>query len=156
MRQKFNNTRAGFTLVEIMIVVAIIALLAAIAVPNFIRARKRSQATRILNELRILNEAVDLYAIEHNKTTGNPFGWPDLQPYVKQGTPLYNQMFPTGINPGGNPLDVLGNTYRNATAKIDAPPAGCANISVNPKTASALADVAPDDFWSSYGIAPTP
>ena len=43
MLQKLNKNRGGFTLVEIMIVVAIIALLAAIAVPNFLRARKRSQ-----------------------------------------------------------------------------------------------------------------
>ena len=60
----------GFTLVEIMIVVAIIALLASIAVPNFLRARKRSQATRILEDLRILDSAGDQYAIETNKITG--------------------------------------------------------------------------------------
>ena len=59
----------GFTLVEIMIVVAIIALLAAIAVPGFMRARKRSQASRILNDLRIIDSAVDQYAIENNKKT---------------------------------------------------------------------------------------
>ena len=51
MLNKINKRRGGFTLVEIMIVVAIIALLAAIAVPGFLRARKRSQASRILNDL---------------------------------------------------------------------------------------------------------
>jgi prepilin-type N-terminal cleavage/methylation domain-containing protein len=51
MIQKLQSRKGGFTLVEIMIVVAIIALLAAIAVPNFLRARKRSQATRVLEEL---------------------------------------------------------------------------------------------------------
>ena len=60
--------RAGFTLVEIMIVVAIIALLAAIAVPGFLRARKRSQATKILNDLRMIDGAVDQYAIETAKS----------------------------------------------------------------------------------------
>src|SRR5206468_6573658 len=48
MLNAINKRRGGFTLVEIMIVVAIIALLAAIAVPGFLRARKRSQASRIL------------------------------------------------------------------------------------------------------------
>ena len=46
MLRKLNTKHAGFTLVEIRIVVAIIALLAAIAVPNFLRSRKRSQATQ--------------------------------------------------------------------------------------------------------------
>ena len=48
MLNKLNKRRGGFTLVEIMIVVAIIALLAAIAVPGFLRARKRSQASESL------------------------------------------------------------------------------------------------------------
>ena len=57
---------SGFTLVEIMIVVAIIALLAAIAVPAFARARKRAQNARFINALRIGSDAADLYAIENN------------------------------------------------------------------------------------------
>ena len=64
MLKKLTTKRAGFTLVEIMIVVAIIALLAAIAVPGFLRARKRSQASKILNDLRMIDSAVDQYAIE--------------------------------------------------------------------------------------------
>ena len=66
MLRKLNSSRSGFTLVEIMIVVAIIALLAAIAVPNFLRARKRSQATAILEEMRLIDAAKDQYAIENN------------------------------------------------------------------------------------------
>src|SRR3979490_1108711 len=90
----------GFTLVEIMIVVAIIALLAAIAVPGFLRARKRSQATRILNDLRIIDSAVDQYAIETNRVTGNTVGITDWTAYLKSGTVLYNMG-----------KDLLGNTY---------------------------------------------
>ena len=82
MLRKLNTKRAGFTLVEIMIVVAIIALLAAIAVPNFLRSRKRSQATQVLEDLRILDSAVDQYAIENNKASGSPV-FADLQAYVK-------------------------------------------------------------------------
>jgi len=59
MLRKLHTRRGGFTLVEIMIVVAIIALLAAIAVPNFLRARKRSQATQVLEDLRLIDSAID-------------------------------------------------------------------------------------------------
>ena len=64
MKNITSKKTRGFTLVEIMIVVAIIALLASIAVPGFLRARKRSQASRILNDLRLIDSALDQYAIE--------------------------------------------------------------------------------------------
>src|SRR5438132_8603279 len=100
MLQKLNKNRGGFTLVEIMIVVAIIALLAAIAVPNVLRARKRSQATRVLEDLRMLDSAIDQYAIETNKQTGfNPV-LADLKNYIKTGVALYN-----------SGADIYGNTY---------------------------------------------
>src|SRR6266446_1718625 len=83
MLNKLNKKRGGFTLVEIMIVVAIIALLAAIAVPGFLRARKRSQASRVVNDLRMLDAAVDQYAIETNKTTGTVVGTNDWILYMK-------------------------------------------------------------------------
>jgi type II secretory pathway pseudopilin PulG len=52
---------------------------AAIAVPNFLRARKRSQATRVLEDLRMIDSAIDQYAIETNKVTGNPVVWNDIE-----------------------------------------------------------------------------
>ena len=58
MHTYINKVRA-FTLVEIMIVVAIIALLASLAVPSFLRARKRSQATSALEDLRLIDAAID-------------------------------------------------------------------------------------------------
>src|SRR5450432_3958092 len=100
MLQKLNKNRGGFTLVEIMIVVAIIALLAAIAVPNFLRARKRSQATRILDDLRMLDNAVDQYAIETGKTSGVNPTFADIQNWVKKDSVLYS----TGA-------DLFGNVY---------------------------------------------
>src|SRR5256712_8489371 len=100
----YRKDRKGFTLVEIMIVVAIIALLAAIAVPGFLRARKRSQATRILNDLRMIDSAVDQYAIETSRTTGFTVGVADWTNYVKKGSVLYN----TGQS-------LLGSSYGSQT-----------------------------------------
>src|SRR6188474_553381 len=101
MLNKFTSKRAGgFTLVEIMIVVAIIALLAAIAVPGFLRARKRSQASKILNDLRLIDAAVDQYAIENGKATGASVSKTDWTKYLKADTPLYAT---------GN--DLFGNDY---------------------------------------------
>src|SRR6201988_5373632 len=104
MLNAINKRRGGFTLVEIMIVVAIIALLAAIAVPGFLRARKRSQATRILNDLRMIDAAVDQYAIETGRKTGDVVATADWTSYLKSGTMLYNT---------GN--DLLGDPYGGQT-----------------------------------------
>src|ERR1700756_3629741 len=90
MSTKFSSKRAGFTLVEIMIVVAIIALLAAIAVPGFLRARKRAQASKILNDMRMIDAAVDQYAIETSKTSGATVDITDWTNYVKKDTTLYS------------------------------------------------------------------
>src|ERR1700759_1923784 len=82
---KTSSKRIGaFTLVEIMIVVAIIALLAAIAVPGFLRARKRSQASKILNDLRLIDSAVDQYGIETNKASGSAVAVSDWTNYLKK------------------------------------------------------------------------
>ena len=131
MFKYINKRRGGFTLVEIMIVVAIIALLAAIAVPGFLRARKRSQATRILNDLRMIDSAVDQYAIETNRVTGNPVAIKDWTAYLKSGTVLYN----TGA-------DLLGNAY--GAQIVDTLPKVPAN------SFAGLSDVAPAEFWSPY------
>ena len=134
MLQKLNKNRGGFTLVEIMIVVAIIALLAAIAVPNFLRARKRSQATRILEDLRVIDSAIDQYAIESNKAGGATVEWTDIQAYLKKGSVLYNS--------GGT--DLLTNAYNGGTFSVDGLP------KLNSTTFNKLSDVAPSDFWSPF------
>jgi prepilin-type N-terminal cleavage/methylation domain-containing protein len=107
----------AFTLVEIMIVVAIIATLAAIAVPGFLRARKRSQASRVLNDLRLIDNACDMYAIETNKKTDDPINVSDWTNYLKKGSNLYM----TG-------KDILGNAYGpQAVDDIPAVPAATKN-----------------------------
>src|ERR1700709_822041 len=89
MLTQHPSRRKGFTLVEIMIVVAIIALLAAIAVPGFLRARKRSQASRIINDLRLIDGAVDQYAIETNRKSSDPVLVKDWTNYLKKDTNLW-------------------------------------------------------------------
>ena len=59
-----SHKSRGFTLVEIMIVVAIIGLLAAIAIPNFIRARQTSQTNACINNLRIIDAAKQQWGLE--------------------------------------------------------------------------------------------
>jgi len=133
MLRKLNSKRqGGFTLVEIMIVVAIIALLAAIAVPNFLRSRKRSQATQVLEDLRQIDSAIDQWAIENNKAGGAAVTWTDVQKYLKTGTRLYTS--------GG--ADILGGTF--VIAAVDTAP------KVADATYTALSDVAPADFWSPF------
>jgi type II secretory pathway pseudopilin PulG len=115
-----------------MIVVAIIALLAAIAVPGFLRARKRSQATRVINDLRLIDSAIDQYAVENNKTPGATVDTADWTQYMKSGSALYN----TGA-------DLYGRGY--GAQAVDSLP------KVPAATWITLSDVAGTDFFSPYG-----
>jgi prepilin-type N-terminal cleavage/methylation domain-containing protein len=132
MFNKLNSRRGGFTLVEIMIVVAIIALLAAIAVPGFLRARKRSQASRILNDLRMIDAACDQYAIETNRSTGNTVAVSVWTKYLQKGSSLDT----TGRR-------LLGSDYGAQT--VDSIP------KVPTTDYNVLSDVASTGFWSPYG-----
>ncbi|HZQ47845.1 MAG TPA: prepilin-type N-terminal cleavage/methylation domain-containing protein [Verrucomicrobiae bacterium] len=81
-----RSRKSGFTLVEIMIVVAIIGLLAAIAIPNFARARTTSQANACINNLRQIDGAKQTWALEHNLQPGAIPVETDVQPYLGRGT----------------------------------------------------------------------
>jgi len=131
LRQLTRKTRAGFTLVEIMIVVAIIALLAAIAVPGFLRARKRSQASKILNDLRLISSAMDQYAIEAGKKGGDNIAIADWTKYLKKST---------NLEATGN--DLFGNAY--GPQSVD----GLPKLSTD--SYNALSDVTDAAFWSPY------
>ena len=70
MKTNNGSRKAGFTLVEIMIVVAIIGLLAAIAIPNFIKARATSQQNACINNLRQIDAAINEWALENGQNNG--------------------------------------------------------------------------------------
>ncbi len=140
MLQKIRKSRGGFTLVEIMIVVAIIALLAAIAVPGFLRARKRSQATSILNDARVIDGALDQYAIENNKKGSDTVTAQNIKAFFKPGSRLYAQASTSGTVLS----DIIGNNYTYATFD--------SGVHVNTATTANFADVidTASSFWGAY------
>ena len=110
-----------------------VGLLSAIAVPNFVRARTRSQATQILESARMLDAAVDQYAIEHNIPAGAPVAFKNLIPYLRRDSQL--------VLSGGK--DLFGRPY------IIKPVDG--GIRIHQDTIQQLdKTVVPPDFFKPY------
>jgi type II secretory pathway pseudopilin PulG len=121
--------------VEIMLVVATIALLASIAMPSIFRSRKRAQATRILEDLRMIDSAMQLYAMEFRCSGSEVFGPGDadkLKKYIKTNSSLYNTL----------PNDFLGNQFTFGLLNE--------HPKVSQTTYDNFVEVAPADFWSPF------
>ena len=118
--------QCGFTLVEIMIVVAIIGLLAALAVPGFLRSRMRSQGERTVNDARAMDHAIDQWAIESGQKNGMPVDTVGAATYMKAAWPTN---------------DVLGDPYIFTVI-------GPTQVQINPATKVALSGVGID--WGAY------
>jgi prepilin-type N-terminal cleavage/methylation domain-containing protein len=118
-----TNRKAGFTLVEIMIVVAIIGLLAAIAIPNFVKARTTAQTNACINNLRQIDGAKEQWALEARKQEGatvDAAAQTAINQFIKgnaaptcpaNGTYTYNNI---GVNP-------TCNASTNHTLTVTAP-----------------------------------
>ena len=97
----------GFTLVEIMIVVAIIAILSAIAIPNFMSARSKSRANACKANLRQIESATEQCAMDKAKTDGDTVGMSDVVPtYIKKAPVCPSSANPTYSN--SPPYDAQG------------------------------------------------
>jgi prepilin-type N-terminal cleavage/methylation domain-containing protein len=127
MIKRIRNDKAAFTLVEIMIVVAIIGLLAALAVPGFVRARKQSQGRRIVNDARQQDAAIDQWALETGQTDGATINTTSAQNYLKSAW---------------KSTDILGGTFLYSGG------VGTQQVQISATTKTALSGVGID--WGVY------
>jgi type IV pilus assembly protein PilA len=126
-RNTLNRDNRGFTLVEIMIVVAIVGLLAALAVPGFVKARKQSQGRRIMNDCRQMDAAIDQWSVNSG---------------IADGTTVDSVAAGTYLKTAWNTIDLLGNQWGGTGVT------GTGQIQISTATKSSLAGVGID--WGVY------
>lgn len=112
MTKRQNNKKKGFTLVEIMIVVLIIGILLAIAVPNFVRARETSRARTCVGNLKQIDSGKEQYAMEARLAAGAAAAWANLVPdYLKRQPACPSGGVYTIGNIGTDPTCSIGGTH---------------------------------------------
>ena len=109
---EIRKSTAGWTLIEIMIVVSLIGLLAAIAIPRFLKSRETAQLGSIIGNLRIVESAKDQWALQNQKGTGDTTDWIGLSDFIKGGTvkPAASETYT--INPVGT------NAFATCAARL--------------------------------------
>ena len=123
-----NQSTKGFTLVEIMIVVVIIGLLAAMAIPAFQKVRQSSQDKAVLNNARQLSAAADQYYLENGVSTVTLGSLVGSANYVKALNLVANETYPGGYTQGETPSQCQpaqasphGRIVRSAAIAVGAP-----------------------------------
>jgi prepilin-type N-terminal cleavage/methylation domain-containing protein len=114
-----TSRKSGFTLVEIMIVVAIIGLLAAIAIPNFVRARTKSQQNACINNLRQLDGAKQQWALENKQLSTASVTTTDVSPYLGRGA---TGSYPTCPGSGDYTLNTVDTAPTCSLSSLTATP----------------------------------
>jgi len=110
-----------------MIIVALIGLLSVLAMPSYIKVRKQTQGKRIVNDARIVDTAIDAWAMEYQKSDGAFVDMPGISEYAKPNIISTN--------------DVLGNPFGIG-------PVGTNQVRISSSTKSALAGIAID--WGAF------
>jgi type IV pilus assembly protein PilA len=98
--KNINQSSKGFTLVEIMIVVVIIGLLAAMAIPAFQKVRVASQDKAVLNNARQMSAAADQYYLENGASSADPTSLVGATNYVKALNTVASEKYPAGYTQG--------------------------------------------------------
>jgi len=107
MQTNFKTSRkTGFTLVEIMITVGIVGLVAAIATPNYISARETSRKNSCINNLRMMDAAMQNFARENKKLYSESIQLSDIQPYIQLTSAGTLPPCPSG---GTYSVDIISN-----------------------------------------------